>query len=92
MLRNVPDIADVRHHGRGAAWRSGRSVDRLGDGEVAVDVAGRRRAVPEAPYELVEQMRASVVVLGPLLARCGYVRGARCPAATTSATARSTST
>ena len=33
----------------------------------------RRRPtlVPEAPYELVEQMRASVVVLGPLLARCG---------------------
>ena len=27
--------------------------------------------VPEAPYELVEKMRASVVVLGPLLARTG---------------------
>ena len=27
--------------------------------------------VPEAPYELVEKMRASVVVLGPLLARAG---------------------
>ena len=27
--------------------------------------------VPAAPYELVERMRASVVVLGPLLARCG---------------------
>jgi UDP-N-acetylglucosamine 1-carboxyvinyltransferase len=26
---------------------------------------------PEAPYELVERMRASVVVLGPLLACCG---------------------
>ena len=30
--------------------------------------------VPEAPYELVEKMRASVVVLGPLLARCGWAR------------------
>src|SRR5690606_1651418 len=29
---------------------------------------------PEAPYELVEQMRASVVVLGPLLARSGEAR------------------
>ncbi len=30
--------------------------------------------VPEAPYELVEKMRASVVVLGPLLARHGWAR------------------
>jgi UDP-N-acetylglucosamine 1-carboxyvinyltransferase len=29
---------------------------------------------PEAPYELVEQMRASIVVLGPLLASCGEAR------------------
>ena len=30
--------------------------------------------VPEAPYELVERIRASIVVLGPLLARCGRAR------------------
>ena len=30
--------------------------------------------VPEAPYELVEKMRASVVVLGPLLARHGWAK------------------
>ena len=29
---------------------------------------------PEAPYELVEKMRASVVVLGPLLTRCGWAQ------------------
>jgi UDP-N-acetylglucosamine 1-carboxyvinyltransferase len=29
---------------------------------------------PEAPIELVRQMRASIVVLGPLLARCGVAR------------------
>ncbi|MCP3939205.1 MAG: UDP-N-acetylglucosamine 1-carboxyvinyltransferase [Actinomycetia bacterium] len=29
---------------------------------------------PEAPYELVERMRASIVVLGPLLARNGFAR------------------
>ena len=28
----------------------------------------------EAPYELVKTMRASVLVLGPLLARCGHAR------------------
>lgn len=31
-------------------------------------------AEPEAPYELVRKMRASIVVLGPLLARCGRAR------------------
>ena len=30
--------------------------------------------VPEAPYDLVERMRASIVVLGPLLARFGEAR------------------
>jgi UDP-N-acetylglucosamine 1-carboxyvinyltransferase len=30
--------------------------------------------VPEAPYELVEQMRASIVVMGPLVARYGRAR------------------
>ena len=29
---------------------------------------------PEAPYELVKTMRASVLALGPLLARCGRAR------------------
>jgi UDP-N-acetylglucosamine 1-carboxyvinyltransferase len=32
------------------------------------------KLVAEAPYELVEKLRASVVVLGPLLARCGSAR------------------
>ena len=30
--------------------------------------------VPVAPYELVERIRASINVLGPLLTRCGHVR------------------
>jgi UDP-N-acetylglucosamine 1-carboxyvinyltransferase len=29
---------------------------------------------PEAPYELVKQMRASVLVLGPLVARFGHAK------------------
>ena len=50
-----------------------------------------RDLVPEAPYDLVEKMRASIVVLGPLLARAG-APGCRCRAATTSGPARSTTT
>jgi UDP-N-acetylglucosamine 1-carboxyvinyltransferase len=30
--------------------------------------------IPEAPFELVERIRASIVVLGPLLSRCGRAR------------------
>lgn len=68
VLTNVPGIADV-----------GIMADVLGAMGVAVSGQGTGTLVidtpeeinPEAPYELVEKMRASVVVLGPLLARCG---------------------
>src|SRR5690606_37699699 len=36
-----------------------------------VRVVGRRVNEPTAPYELVKKMRASVLVLGPLVARYG---------------------
>jgi len=39
-----------------------------------IEVPPTNGLVPIAPYDLVEKMRASVVVLGPLLARCGYAR------------------
>jgi UDP-N-acetylglucosamine 1-carboxyvinyltransferase len=70
VLTNVPHIADVvtmidvlRH--------VGASVDFVGD-VMAIEVP--RRLVSEAPYELVHRMRASVNVLGPLLARQGHAR------------------
>ncbi len=40
--------------------------------EVEIDTSCLQR--PEAPYELVKTMRASILVLGPLLARCGRAR------------------
>ena len=39
-----------------------------------VAVPETTKLIPEAPYELVEKMRASIVVLGPLLARCGRAK------------------
>jgi UDP-N-acetylglucosamine 1-carboxyvinyltransferase len=39
-----------------------------------VTVDASRIPNPEAPYELVKTMRASILVLGPLLARCGKAR------------------
>jgi UDP-N-acetylglucosamine 1-carboxyvinyltransferase len=71
VLGNVPAIADVE-------WMSdllasmGMTVVRSGPQELTIDRPSE--IVPEAPYELVERMRASIVVLGPLLARMGRAR------------------
>jgi UDP-N-acetylglucosamine 1-carboxyvinyltransferase len=71
VLHNVPDILDVTWMGEVLA-RMGMSVDRLGPHDLRV-VHGDD-IEPEASYELVERMRASIVVLGPLLARFGRAR------------------
>ena len=72
VLSNVPDIADVATMAE-VLRALGARVDLLGGGEVAVTTPPADELVPEAPYELVERMRASVVVLGLLMARCGSV-------------------
>ena len=74
-LRNVPRIADVALmaellDGMGATITHGSS-DPAPD-VLTIDVP--EVMVPEAPYDLVERMRASIVVLGPLLARFGEAR------------------
>src|SRR5262249_17107503 len=50
----------------------GAKVDRTPGGTLRVDTG--EIDTPEAPYELVKTMRASVLVLGPLLARYGKAR------------------
>ena len=71
VLRNVPDITDVTCMADLLA-SMGMTVTRTAPGELTlVHPPG---IVPEAPYELVERMRASIVVLGPLLARYGRAR------------------
>jgi UDP-N-acetylglucosamine 1-carboxyvinyltransferase len=70
VLRNVPRILDcalmgevLEHLGASVAWA---------DGGVVVDAT--HLSSVEAPYELVRKMRASIAVLGPLLARTGEAR------------------
>jgi UDP-N-acetylglucosamine 1-carboxyvinyltransferase len=71
ILENVPGLADV------VTMR--KLLETLG-AETSVEPEGLARltvtrlASNEAPYELVSTMRASVVVLGPLLARSGVAR------------------
>ena len=71
-LTSVPRIADIttmvallRQHGLVVD-------DRDGDGRRLA--LGGRITSTEAPYEIVRRMRASILVLGPLLARCGEAR------------------
>jgi UDP-N-acetylglucosamine 1-carboxyvinyltransferase len=71
-LENLPDLADIRtmaqlleQHGVAAKWNG-----RPGAGR-AVVLSAPRIISTRAPYDLVRQMRASVLVLGPLLAREG---------------------
>ena len=71
VLRNVPDIADVECMGE-LLESMGMTVTRSDQHVLTIDRP--EEIVPEAPYELVEKMRASIVVLGPLLARMGRAR------------------
>jgi UDP-N-acetylglucosamine 1-carboxyvinyltransferase len=70
-LRNVPALRDI-HTMAALLTHLGRRV-RMNCPEVFVE-APTHAIVPEAPYDLVRQMRASVLVLGPLVARCGRAR------------------
>jgi len=70
-LRNVPRLQDVATMLK-LIRNMGVSAEVSDDGKVRLD-AGPLHA-PEAPYELVKTMRASVLALGPLLARFGRAR------------------
>ena len=70
ILHNVPRIADVETM-CDLLVSMGVDVNREGD---TLHVRRPAEIVPEAPYELVERMRASIVVLGPLLGRVGSAR------------------
>jgi UDP-N-acetylglucosamine 1-carboxyvinyltransferase len=71
VIRNVDPVADLDV--MIDVLRSiGAEVDWSGPRELWIDASADLHA--EAPYELVTRMRASVNVLGPLLARCGEAR------------------
>jgi UDP-N-acetylglucosamine 1-carboxyvinyltransferase len=69
-LTNVPLLHDVRTMLR---LLEQMGVKAMVDG-ARVDLDAARLDKPFAPYDLVKTMRASILVLGPLLARCGHAR------------------
>jgi UDP-N-acetylglucosamine 1-carboxyvinyltransferase len=75
-LKNVPVLADIAtmanllvQHGVAVA-RGGEGAD---SGHI-VELSAEHITSSTAPYDLVRKMRASVLVLGPLVARCGRAR------------------
>src|SRR5829696_4177535 len=72
IFKNVPQLADVRTMAK-LLRMLGWEVE--GGKVLAIaSPSGRRKPKLEAPYELVKTMRASVLVLGPLVARYGRAR------------------
>jgi UDP-N-acetylglucosamine 1-carboxyvinyltransferase len=67
-LENVPRLQDVSTMLK-LIRNMGVSVEQGADGRVTIDAS--KLSSPEAPYEMVKTMRASVLALGPLLARFG---------------------
>jgi UDP-N-acetylglucosamine 1-carboxyvinyltransferase len=70
VITNVPRIRDCAVMAE-MLERLGVEVS-LGDGVAELDATVVERQ--DAPHELVRQIRASIVILGPLLARCGRAR------------------
>ncbi|HZB39372.1 MAG TPA: UDP-N-acetylglucosamine 1-carboxyvinyltransferase, partial [Ilumatobacter sp.] len=69
-ITNVPAIADVGIMSE-LLGAIGLTITRPAHDALAICNTGDLTAV--APYELVERIRASINVLGPLLTRCGHV-------------------
>jgi UDP-N-acetylglucosamine 1-carboxyvinyltransferase len=71
VLDNVPRLVDVATMAKLLA-RMGVEIAAPREGRIELRAA--HVSDPQAPYDLVKTMRASVLVLGPLLARCGHAR------------------
>lgn len=70
ILSNVPHLSDIRTMGK-LLGGLGMKVEREGE---TVTLNAKSLTTLTAPYELVKTMRASIVTLGPMLARFGEAR------------------
>ena len=78
VLKNLPRLADITtlshllvQHGVSITMNGAEPGGSHGH---VLELTAKRIASTTAPYDLVRKMRASVLVLGPLLARCGEAR------------------
>ena len=73
-LRNLPDLQDVRTILKILAQMGLKVTFPKPDDRSVVVLDGSDIHTPEASYDLVKTMRASILVLGPLLARFGHAK------------------
>src|SRR6266851_6642354 len=76
ILKNVPVLADIGTMAN-LLVQHGVAITRGGEGSDlghVVELSAEHITSSTAPYDLVRKMRASVLVLGPLVARCGRGR------------------
>src|SRR5579872_1036855 len=79
VLSNLPDLADITTMANllvqhGVNISVAETADSPGATGRTLELSARHITSTTAPYDLVRKMRASVLVLGPLVARCGRAR------------------
>jgi UDP-N-acetylglucosamine 1-carboxyvinyltransferase len=73
ILENIPDVRDIETE-RKLLVAMGAEVELGNVGDHRTRINFRTLSSPEAKYEIVKTMRASSLVLGPLVARAGMAR------------------
>src|SRR6201984_648847 len=71
ILENIPQVRDIETTRKLLAAMGAEVELGYGRAQHRTTICCRNLAAPEASYELVKTMRASTLVLGPLVARCG---------------------
>jgi UDP-N-acetylglucosamine 1-carboxyvinyltransferase len=74
ILENIPQVRDIETTRRLLAAMGAEVELGYGRAHHRTTIQCGKLAAPEASYELVKTMRASTLVLGPLVARCGRAR------------------
>src|SRR5271165_819194 len=74
ILENIPQVRDIETTRKLLAAMGAEVELGFGRAHHRTTICARTLAAPEASYELVKTMRASTLVLGPLVARCGTAR------------------
>jgi UDP-N-acetylglucosamine 1-carboxyvinyltransferase len=74
ILENIPHVRDIETTRKLLAAMGAEVELGYGRAQHRTTICARNLASPEASYELVKTMRASTLVLGPLVARCGRAR------------------
>src|SRR5437867_5641048 len=74
ILENIPQVRDIETTRKLLAEMGAEVELGYGRAQHRTTICCRNLTSPETSYELVKTMRASTLVLGPLVARCGHAR------------------